>query len=303
VSRDQAASQRLLRLATYASFSVALILVAAKAFAWWQSGSLALLSSLLDSGLDALASLLNLLAVRTALTPADREHRFGHGKAEALAGLGQATLIGGSALFLIWEAVQRLRAPTPPEHSGIGIAVMVFSVLLTVALVLFQRHVVRRTGSLAVTADRLHYVSDLLTNLTVIAALVLAARPGFDWVDPAGALLVAMVILKSATDIVRQALDQLMDRELTDAERDSIRATVLQHPEARAMHDLRTRTSGQHTFIQFHLELDPDLTLRAAHRISEEIIAELQQLFPGAEVILRQDPAGVIEDRPHFAGS
>lgn len=300
---DTVTNQRLLRLATYASFSVALILVAAKAFAWWQSGSLALLSSLLDSGLDALASLLNLLAVRTALTPADHEHRFGHGKAEALAGLGQAALIGGSALFLVGEAVQKLRAPEPPEHSGIGIAVMVFSILLTAALVLFQRHVVRRTGSLAVTADRLHYVSDLLTNLTVIAALVLASRPGFDWVDPAGALLVAMVIFKSAADIVRQALDQLMDRELTDAERDSIRATVLKHPEAQAMHDLRTRNSGQHVFIQFHLELDPDLTLRAAHRISEEIITELHQLFPGAEVILRQDPAGVIEERPPFAAS
>lgn len=298
-----AANHRLLRLATYASFGVALLLVTAKFFAWQQSGSVALLSSLMDSGLDALASLLNLLAVRTALVPADREHRFGHGKAEALSGLGQALVIGGSALFLISEAVQSLRQPQPPDHSAWGIGVMVFSILLTIALVLFQRHVVRRTGSLAISADRLHYLSDLLTNLTVIAALALAALPGFDWVDPVGALLVAMVIFKGAADILRQSLDHLMDRELDEAARDSIRKAVLRHPETRALHDLRTRQSGNQTFIQFHLELDPEMPLRAAHRVSEEIITELQALFPGAEIILRQDPAGVIEQRPPFAYS
>ncbi len=294
---------RLLRLATYASFAVALVLVTAKYLAWQQSGSVALLSSLLDSGLDAFASLLNLLAVRTALVPADSEHRFGHGKAEALAGLGQAVIIGGSALFLVAEAVQSLRQPQPPEHSTAGIAVMLFSVLLTAALVLFQRHVVRRTGSLAISADRLHYLSDLLTNLTVIAALLLASQPGLDWVDPVGALLVAMLIFKGAADILRQALNHLMDHELDEPERDRIRAAVLRHPEARALHDLRTRSSGNQTFIQFHLELDPEMSLRAAHRVSEEIIAELQALFPGAEIILRQDPAGVIEQRPPFAAS
>lgn len=291
-----------MRRATYASVGVALVLVSAKLAAWIATGSVALLASLIDSLLDALASLVNLLAVRHALTPADREHRFGHGKAEALAGLAQAALIVGSSLFLIVESVDRLLEPQPLAETLPGIAVMALSIAATGALVLYQRHVVAKTGSLAISADRLHYFGDLLTNATVIVALALAGRRGFGWVDPACALLVAGVILKSAYDIVRGALDHLMDRELADADRDRIKACVRQHPQARAMHDLRTRQAGNQTFIQFHLELDPEMPLREAHRVSDEIEAELLALFPGAEVIIHQDPAGLPEDLPPFAG-
>ncbi len=293
---------RLLHRATYASVGVALLLVSAKLAAWIVTGSVALLASLIDSLLDALASVVNLLAVRHALTPADREHRFGHGKAEALAGLGQAALIAGSALFLIAESISRLLTPQPLAETLPGIAVMILSVAATGALVLYQRHVVAKTGSLAITADRLHYLGDLLTNLTVIIALALAGRQGFGWIDPACALLVAGVILKSAYDIVRGALDHLMDRELADADRERIKQTIRRHPQARAMHDLRTRQAGNQTFIQFHLELDPEMPLREAHRISDEIEAELLALFPGAEVIIHQDPAGLAEALPPFAG-
>lgn len=293
---------RLMRRATYASVGVALVLVGAKLAAWIVTGSVALLASLIDSLLDALASVFNLLAVRHALTPADREHRFGHGKAEALAGLGQAALIAGSALFLIVESIDRLLRPQPLEETLPGIAVMVLSIAATGTLVLYQRHVVTRTGSLAISADRLHYFGDLLTNATVIVALALASRQGLGWVDPVCALLVAGVILKSAYDIVRGALDHLMDRELADADRERIKSCIRRHPQAQAMHDLRTRQSGNQTFIQFHLELDPEMPLREAHRISDEIEADLLALFPGAEVIIHQDPAGLAEDLPPFAG-
>jgi ferrous-iron efflux pump FieF len=281
-----------MRRATYASVLVALLLIGAKAAAWLQTDSVALLASLVDSLLDGLASLVNLLAVRHALTPADDEHRFGHGKAEAIAGLGQGALIVGSTVFLLHEAIQRLTTPEAMTQSAAALAVMVFSILLTGALVLYQRRIVQRTGSLAVSADRLHYIGDLATNLTVIVALLLAAYPGLGWVDGAAALIVALLIGKSAVDIVRGALDNLMDRELADAERDRIVQVVRQHPGARALHDLRTRRAGLQVFIQFHLELDPEITLREAHRITDEIETELHRLFPGAGVLIHQDPAG-----------
>lgn len=300
---EPALRAQLMRRATYASCGVALVLVCAKLAAWIVTGSVALLASLIDSLLDALASLVNLLAVRHALTPADREHRFGHGKAEALAGLGQAALIAGSALFLIVESIDRLLRPQPLAETLPGIAVMMLSIVATGALVLYQRHVVARTSSLAIAADRLHYLGDLLTNLTVIVALALAGRAGMGWVDPACALLVAGVILKSAWDIVRGALDHLMDRELADADRERIKACIRRHPQAQAMHDLRTRQAGNQTFIQFHLELDPDMPLREAHRIADEIEAELLLLFPDSEVIIHQDPAGLPETPTAFGAS
>jgi ferrous-iron efflux pump FieF len=283
---------QLMRRATYASVLVALLLIGAKLAAWWHTDSVALLASLVDSLLDGVASLANLLAVRHALTPADDEHRFGHGKVEAIAGLGQGALIVGSTVFLLHESTQRLMTPQPMTESPAGIAVMVFSLLLTGALVLYQRRIVQRTGSLAVSADRLHYVGDLATNVTVIVALLLAARPGLAWVDAVAALIVAVLIGKSALDIMRAAVDNLMDRELADDERAQIVDLVRRHPGARALHDLRTRRSGLQVFIQFHLELDPEITLRAAHRITDEIETELRRMFPGAGVLIHQDPAG-----------
>lgn len=289
---DPAVKARLMRRATYASVVVACTLIAAKFAAWMHTESVALLATLVDSLLDGVASLINMLAVRHALTPADDEHRFGHGKAEALAGLGQGALVAGSALFLFVEAIQHLIEPQLIERSYAGIAVMLFSILMTVGLLMYQRHVVLRTGSLAVSADRLHYVGDVATNATVLLALGLASLPGFLWVDAVGALIVAAVIVKSAVDIVRGAFDNLMDRELADGDREQVLAVIRSHPEARALHDLRTRQAGNQIFIQFHLELDPDLTLRDAHRISDEIEAELLAVFPGAQILIHQDPAG-----------
>jgi len=292
-----------MRLATYASVVVAFVLIGAKLFAWLGTGSVAVLSSLVDSILDAVAALLNLLAVRQALTPADAEHRFGHGKAEPLAGLGQAAFIAGSAVFLLFEAATRLLHPQPVTQGTVGIAVMVVSVVLTLALVLFQRLVVSNTASMAIGADALHYLADLLTNVSVIVALILSERFGFTYADPLFAGGIGLAILYGAWQILRRAYDHLMDREFPDERRAEIRRIALKHPMVRALHDLRTRSSGTSSFIQMHLELDADISLAEAHRISDEVEASLLQSFPGAEVIIHQDPAGLEERKPHFAAS
>ena len=286
---------RLMRQATYASISVALLLIMAKLIAWGVSDSLSLLATLIDSTLDALASFVNLLAVRHALSPADREHRFGHGKAEALAGLGQAAFIAGSAAFLLLEAVRRFINPVPLESYGIGIAVMIFSIGVTLLLLAFQRHVIRKTGSVAISADSLHYRTDLLVNGSVIAALLLAS---FGWVgfDPLFAVGIALYILYSAWEIVKQAFDHLMDRELPDDERENIKSIARAHSKVRGMHDLRSRRSGMATFIQLHLELDDELSLLEAHKISDEVEAGLLDVYPAAEIIIHIDPISVVPD-------
>lgn len=291
------ASSRLMRQATYASICVALVLIVAKLVAWGVSDSLSLMATLIDSTLDALASLINLLAVRHALSPADRDHRFGHGKAEALAGLGQATFIAGSAGYLLLEASRRFFNPQPVEAYGIGMAVMVFSIVATLGLLAFQRQVIRKTGSVAITADSLHYKTDLMVNGSVIVALWLSVEgwPGF---DPLFAVAIAFYILYSAWEIVSQAFDHLMDKELPDEEREQIKAIARAHRKVRGMHDLRSRRSGMATFIQLHLELDDELSLLQAHEISDEVEARLQEVYPAAEVIIHIDPISVVADEP-----
>lgn len=295
-------SGRLLRAASRLSVLVAVVLITVKAYVWFRTGSVAMLSSLVDSLMDAGASVLNLIAIRHALTPADAEHRFGHGKAEALAGLGQSAFIAGSAGFLVFEASKRLMQPVPIEHGMLGILVMVISIALTLGLVLFQRYVIRRTGSLAVSADSLHYAGDLLTNLAVIVAFVLATQFALPIADPLLALAIAAYILYSAWQILRDAYDHLMDRELPDDVRENIRRVVLTHPEVRSLHDLRTRASGAGVFIQLHLEMDGDISLVDAHRIADQVESSLRAVYPGAEIIVHQDPAGIDERRPEFAG-
>ncbi len=288
---------RLMRLATYASISVALVLIVAKLIAWGVSDSVSLLATLIDSTLDALASLVNLLAVRHALSPADREHRFGHGKAEALAGLGQAAFIAGSAGFLLLESARRFLNPVPLESFGLGIVVMVFSIAATLCLLAFQRHVIRKTGSVAISADSLHYRTDLMVNCSVIVALLLAS---YGWVgfDPLFAVGIALYILYSAWEIVKQAFDHLMDRELPDDEREVIKSIARSHRKVRGLHDLRSRRAGMATFIQLHLELDDELSLLEAHEISDEVEVRLQEVYPSAEIIIHIDPVSVVADEP-----
>ncbi len=298
---DAAYAGRLRRRATYASVAVATMLIVAKTVAWLLTGSVSVLSSLIDSLLDALASLVNLFAVRHSLTPADHEHRFGHGKAEPLAGLGQAAFVAGSAMLLLMEAVQRLSAPAPVAHEEIGIAVMLLSILVTIALVLYQRNVIRATGSVAISADSLHYRGDLMVNSAVILSLLLGMWLDVAWIDPLFGIGIGLYILWGAVGIGRMSLDLLMDRELADADRARIRSIALGHPEVRNLHDLRTRSAGPDIFIQMHLEMDGDMTLQRAHEIADEVEAEIRKAFPNAEVIIHQDPAGLEEPSNHPA--
>ena len=282
----------LLKRATVASVAVAFTLICIKVVAYFVTGSVALLSSLVDSLLDTLASLINFFAVRQALVPADLEHRFGHGKAEPLAGLGQAAFIAGSAVFLVFESVNRLVNPVAVSHGHVGIAVMLVSLVMTLMLVSYQRHVVRRTRSLAITADSLHYASDIVLNVSVIVALVLSAQMHLPAADPLFALAISAYIIWSAAQIAMQSLHQLMDRELPDADRARIIATCRRHKDVLNVHELRTRASGMDIFIQLHLELDGNLSLMHAHRVADEVERELRLEFPKADVIIHEDPAG-----------
>ena len=233
--------------------------------------------------------------------PPDREHRFGHGKAEPLAALAQSTFIAGSAIFILIEAGYRIYQPKAIQHGDIGIAVMVVAIVLTFALTRFQSYVVKRTGSLAIRADSLHYLGDLLINGAVIAAILLSAELGWNWADPVFGVAIAGYILITAWRIARGAYDMLMDRELPDEDRQKIYRIVMAHPEVMAMHDLRTRASGPLTFIQFHIEMNGGLTLYRAHEAADEVEASVRRSYAGAEIIIHQDPYGV-EEAPARAG-
>lgn len=300
VSATSEHGNRLKRRAAVAAVAVAGVLIVAKAVAWFMTGSMSILSTLIDSMLDLAASVVNLVAVRQAIQPADREHRFGHGKAEPLAGLAQAAFISGSVLFLLFEAGSRLFHPRPIERSEVGLAVMALSIVLTVALVLYQRHVVRRTRSVAISADSLHYATDVLTNGAVVLALVLSSQFGWTLADPLFAIAVGLIILRGVWEILNGSLNQLMDRELPQEDRDRIRAIAQAHPGVIGMHDLRTRAAGSHAFIQLHLEMEGSLTLLEAHSIAEAVMAEIEAAYPTAEVLIHEDPHGVPEPRAVF---
>ena len=298
---DPERARLLMRRATNLAVAAAALMIVGKLGAWLATDSVSILSSLADSVMDVLASLINLYAVRQALQPPDREHRFGHGKAEPLAGLGQALFISASAIFLIVEAVGRILEPEPIARAPVGIGVMVFATIVTTALVTYQRRVVRLTGSTAIRADALHYASDILMNIGVIAALALAMTVGWGLADPIIALVIAAVIIHAAVRVARSAIQQLMDREFPEQDRERIRQIVLEHPDVLNCHDLRTRRSGINSFIQVHVEMDSSLTLLRAHEISDDVEARIRKVFPHAEVLIHADPEGIEEPMPSFA--
>lgn len=281
--------KRLLRLATRASLAVASILVVSKALAWWLSGSVSLLAGLTDSALDAVASFLNLLAVHYALRPADDDHRFGHGKAEALAGIAQALFIGGSAVLIALQALERLRNPQPLGDTAIGIGVMLLSLVLTVALLTLQRKVIRATGSTAVRADSLHYRSDLLLNGSILLALLLA-RFGWPQLDALFGLGIALYILWSALQIARESTAILMDKELPVDVSEDMANRVLAIDGVLGVHDLRTRVSGNQWFVQLHIELPGQLPLHHAHGLCVQASEVIRDQYPKADVMVHADP-------------
>jgi ferrous-iron efflux pump FieF len=271
---------------------MAITLIAMKTYAALQTSSMAMLGSLADSSLDLVASLIVLLAVRIAAAPADHEHRFGHGKAEALAALVQVILITLSATFIAFRAIERLVSGAQTAEAELGIGVSVIAMVLTVALITYQRHVVRRTGSLAIGTDRLHYASDLLLNGSVIAALVLDQFAGLTGSDAVFGLLIALWLAWGAWRASSHALDQLMDREWPDDLRERFLAAAREYPELAGLHDLRTRSSGTHYFAQFHVWVPADWTVRHAHDRLDAVEEDLQKRFPGTEILIHVDPEG-----------
>jgi ferrous-iron efflux pump FieF len=291
---------RLRRRATHASLAVSVVLVGIKFVAWLVTGSVAMLSSLVDSLLDIVAAVVNLFAVRQALEPPDREHRFGHGKAEPLAALCQAAFLAGGALLVTVEAVGRLVTPAPIARADFGIAVIVVSLLIDGGLVLYQRYVVRRTQSLAIGADELHFRSDLVVNGAVLVALVADRLFAAPILDPIFGGAIGLWIIYGAIRLLHLSLSQLMDHEMPDDDRARIRAIAEAAPEVTAVHDLKTRVAGPTAFIQLHLEIDGGMDLRRAHEIADRVEAQLRNTYPHAEIIIHQDPAGLEEMHQEF---
>lgn len=283
----------LVRLAAISATATALILVIIKLYAWLATDASAMLASATDSMLDLFASIMNVIILRFALAPADQEHKFGHGKAESLAGLVQAAFVLGSALLLMIHGVERIITPKVTVQTEVGIWVSVIAIVLTLGLVVIQKYVILKTESLAISADSLHYQSDLILNLGVLAALFLSQ--GY-WIRADGVftLLVGAYLLYGALKIIWLSVHHLMDHELSPEEVSRINAIVLSHDKALGLHDLRTRQAGQQRFIQFHLELDDNLTLLAAHSIGEEIEHEIELALAPCEVFIHHDPTSVL---------
>jgi len=278
--------------AALASIAMAVTLIGLKTWAAVQTSSTAMLGSLADSGIDLVASLVVLLGVRIAAVPADHDHRFGHGKAEALAALAQVILITISAIFIGYRAVERLIAGAQTANAELGIGVSVVAMVLTLALISYQRHVVRRTGSLAIGTDRLHYASDLMLNGSVIIALALDQFAGLAGADAVFGLLIALWLLWGAWSASSHAFDQLMDKEWPDELRDRFLAAAKEYPELAGLHDLRTRSSGTHYFAQFHVWVPADWTVQEAHDRLDRVEEALQERFPGTEILIHVDPEG-----------
>ena len=283
------------RLAAIFSSSTALILVVIKLYAWFVTDSSAMLASTTDSILDLFASIMSIVILRFALAPADKEHTFGHGKAESLAGLVQASFVLGSAILLIFSGVSRVLNPQAIVQSEVAIWVTIISIVLTLLLVAFQRFVIKRTGSIIISGDALHYQSDLLLNLGVLAAIILSQ--GY-WMQADGVftILVALYLMFGAGQIIVQSVSQLMDSELSEDELAQIKSTVLAHKQALGIHELRTRQSGAQRFVQFHLELSDDLSLIEAHDIGDEIEADICKKFAPCEVFIHHDPSSVVKN-------
>ena len=287
--------------AALASVSMALFLLGLKGWAAYETGSVSMLGSLADTGLDIVASLVTLYSVRLAAQPADHDHRYGHGKAEALAALFQTGIIVASALAIAWRGISRFGHDAPPTHPELGIGVSLVAIVATFALITYQKYVVKKTGSVAIHADHVHYASDLMLNASVIAALILDSMLGVRGADPLFGVLIAGWLIWHAKEVASTAIDQLMDREWPLEKRERFLAVASSHPELKGIHDVRTRSSGAHDFVQLHVWVDPAMTVAEAHRVMDEVEARLMAQFPGTEVIVHPEPEGHTHGHSHIA--
>lgn len=282
--------ERIIRIASYASVGVAATLILMKFFAWWVTHSVSMQASLIDSLLDAIASFINMIAIYQSLKPADLEHRYGHGKVEALAALGQAFFIGLSSLWLVYEAIERFQTPEAVEQTGIGILVMLIAIIITLGLLAYQRYVIKETQSTAIAADLLHFKSDLLVNIAVIISLIGAQFFHIRLLDPVFGLVIGVYIFWTAWKILTHALNVLMDHELDEEERRKILTIINEHSEVIGVKDLRTRQSGLQQFFQLNLIMDPSLGLREADKIASEVEKEVIKAYPKSQVMIRLVP-------------
>jgi ferrous-iron efflux pump FieF len=285
---------KLTQRAAIASVSMALFLLGLKIWAAAETKSVAMLGSLADTGLDIMTSLVTLYAVRMAAVPADKDHRFGHGKAEALAALFQAGIIVASAIAIGWRGISLIGSSTSPEHPELGIAVSLVAMATTFALILYQRSVVKRTGSVAIQADHVHYSSDVLLNASVVAALVLDSMLGVRGADPLFGVAIAAWLIWHAREVASSAIDQLMDKEWPTDRRARFEVLASSHPELHGVHDIRTRSSGTRNFVQFHVWVDGTKSLKTIHDAMDELEAKLMAEFPGTEIIIHPEP----QDQP-----
>lgn len=279
-----------LSLASTAAVMVATLLVAAKSWGWLQTHSVSMLASLIDSSTDLLVSFLSFLAVRYALKPADEDHPFGHGKAEALAAMAQALMITGSAIYLLLNAVDQMIDPRPLETIELGLYAMLFSLVMTLILVAIQQVAIRRTGSVAIKADAMHYTSDILSNAAVLLTMLLLIN-GYAGIDPWVGLLVAAFVLWSAWKIALGSLDQLMDKQLPPTIEEQIVALAMEVEGVLRVHQLKSRQSGGLYFVQMYVDLTPTLPLYEAHGIGDQVRDRICLVFPNAEVLVHEEPS------------
>ncbi len=292
-----ASPENLKRSAALASILVAIFLVALKGWASWRTGSTAMLGSLADTVLDLVASVATLTGVWIASRPADEDHRFGHGKAEAIAAMFQVVLITISALAISARSVERLAGGARTEAAAEGIGVSIIAIVATLALLAWQRHVVRQTGSIAIETDHIHYQSDLLLNLAVIAALAFDQYAGVRGADPLFGLAIAAWLVWNAWQAATRAIEQLMDREWPQEKKQRLLEAIARQPDLRGVHDLRTRTSGSQDFVQFHVWVDPHMNIREAHDVMDDIERRLHAEFPDVEILIHPDPEGLVDEQ------
>lgn len=283
-------SASLIKFATLSSIISVSLIIIVKLIGWWFTNSLTIVASLADSFLDIATSLVNFFAARYALQPPDKEHRFGHGKAEDIAVFFQSAFFVASGVFLIVVSIKRAIFPVVTENNLFGIYIMAFSIIITICLIAIQQYVIKKTNSLIVKADHLHYFTDLLSNMAVIIALYIGYKWQNNFVDPAFTALIAIYILYNAGHLMKHSFKNLMDHEFDDDEKEKILQMIKNNPEVMGIHNLKTRYAGNNPFIQFHLEMSGEMKLIEAHRITEDIENKIMELFPNADVIIHQDP-------------
>ena len=290
----------LVRSASIASLLVASTLISLKYYGWVATSSVSMLGSLADSIIDFLASVFVFIAITYSFLPADEKHRFGYGKSEGLAAFIQSLLIGISGVYVFTEAIKRLLNPTPINQPNIAIWIILVSIALTIALIMYQKYVVKRSQSMAIESDQYHYLTDTFINLSVLFSIVITGWTRFTFIDAVVGLLISGVVLYTAFILLKKSFKILLDQEIQSSHRDQIRKIALQHPQVLGFHDLRTRDTGRKYIIQFHLELDPKMSLLESHRITDEVTDNVLDVYPNSELIIHTDPLGIDEARDQF---